>query len=99
MPGQQRRRHGGNNNARGNNGGVVGMVEPAVAMAAANNGNIMVRVDPATGLVAAESSPRPRGRPASVIHNVFKKWHRLQFLSGYWGTLGVLNALMRSAWA
>jgi hypothetical protein len=82
--------NGGNNNVGGNNGGGGGGNGGG-----ANNGNILVRVDLVTGLLLPNPPPRPRGRPAQSMHNVFKKWHRLQFLSGYFGDLsGVLNALI-----
>lgn len=80
---------GGNNNAGGNNGGGGGNG------GGPNNGNIMVRVDPATGSLLPNPPPRPRGRPAQSMHSVFKKWHRLQFLPGYFGDLSeAFNALI-----
>jgi len=40
--------------------------------------NRMLRVDPATGTPLPNPPPRQRIRPAPSMHNVFKRWHRLQ---------------------
>ncbi len=82
----------GGKNAGSNNGGGGGGNGGG---GGANNGNIMVRVDPVMGSVLPNPPPRPRGRPPQSMHNVFKKWHRLQFLSGYFGDLSeAFNALI-----
>jgi hypothetical protein len=77
---------GNNNNAEGNSSGGNGN---------GNNGNTMIRVDPATGSVLPNPPPRPRSGPTPSMHSLFKKWHRLQFLPGYFGDLSeAFNALI-----
>jgi uncharacterized iron-regulated membrane protein len=49
-----------------------------IVQASDGKANRMLRIDPASGTLLPNPAPRPRTRPAPSMHNVFKRWHRLQ---------------------